>query len=592
MKKSLAVFLGALFFETQALAGVPPLPPPAPAASVIPWNAPDGAARNASEDAAPTYQSGSGLFTPAAMPNDFWAIYGAQQSGPAIYVKKVVVSCLSTSGGALPIRLQWTNGANIATGTYTTLTTGAGYIEKHDYSDPTPNATIQYWTENPTSRNGVSSSRYLIDEQDMVCGVNGSNAGTPAVFDFTTTRTKTNVLKYGANYAIALNANGVTLPAGAQFRVDVIWQEQKLVNVGFIGDSTTAMATAGYLNGGSNYIGGFGKTGALNSFINAQNLGSNGYRLYDFLNNLNGVTWPVGMVLGSGTGNPSTTSALQTGSYFQNYDVLVLTHGVNDIRQGILGSGQAAAQNRLTSMIDTFLDAVTNGTVSGASYTSPFAASYTISSIAWASNIATITTSTPHQFNALESSGVGVQISGSSNTAFNGAWTLAGVIDSTHFTVNMTTDPGAFSGTAQEQFTTIWYGTFSAMPQCKVILYSPNSFTADDPATSSGGTGNYMLYSGSLQGLWSGMTLAQAAQAASNILFNAYLPFASDSRVFQLVHQQSAGGGPFPSTVTTLANNSLMMNQLHPGSYGQWLKQQQIAPVLSLAVQSTLTGRY
>ena len=88
------------------------------------------------------------------------------------------------------------------------------------------------------------------------------------------------------------------------------------------------------------------------------------------------------------------------------------------------------------------------------------------------------------------------------------------------------------------------------------------------------------------------MTLAQAAQAASNILFNAYLPFASDSRVFQLVHQQSAGGGPFPSTVTTLANNSLMMNQLHPGSYGQWLKQQQIAPVLSLAVQSTLTGRY
>jgi hypothetical protein len=613
MKKNIfkiaAVFAGGFFTlmieclaVSRAYAGIPPIPPPAPAAATNNWTAPDGGVRQSSSGGGPTYQSDTGLFTPAANPTDVWALYGSNQFGPTIYLKQVRVSCLSTSGGSFPVLLQSTNSANISTGSYTTLTTATGYMSKRDAFDPNPSATAQYWTANPTARTGVSSSRSLISQQDIVCGTNGANAGTPVIFDFTGPGAKPFIQRYGVNYPVAVNLNGVALPAGAQLRIEAVWEEQKQVNVCMVGDSTTAVATAGYFNGSSSYLGGLSKTGAMNSVAAVFNLGSNGFRLADILNDLNGVTWPLGQVLGSGMGSPSTTSALQTGNYYQNCDVLVLTIGINDVRQGLLGTSQAVMQNRLVSMLDAFIYAVKNGTVLGASYTSPLAASYAVSNISWASNVATVTTSAPHQFSTAGSGesfsggGVAVTISGSSNAAFNGTWQLGSVIDATHFTVNMATDPGVFSGTAREQAATIWYGTFSAMPGAKVILYSPNSLTADDSASGSGGAGYYMDYpqtsAGTLVGVWSGMTLAQAAQAASNILFNAYASFSGDPRLFAVIHQQSVGGGPFPSTVTTLANNPLMMNQLHPGSYGQWLKNQQISPVIVRAVSAVAATRY
>lgn len=597
---SVAAALALSCAFSPARAGAPPIPPPAPTQSQAIWTAPDGSLREASESPAVTFHAATGLFTPAANPTDVFALYGSNQFGPTIYLKKLVVSCLSTSGGAFPVRVQQSTAANLTTGTVVAMTTSTGYVAKHDLFDPNPSATAQYWTANPTSRNGVASGRNLIAELDVVCGVNGSGAGAPAVFDFSSLRAKSVVQRYGSNYPIVVNLNGVALPSGAQLRVEAVWEEQKQVNVCMVGDSTTAVATSGFLNGSSSYLGGLSKTGALNGVAAVYNLGSNGFRLVDILNNLNSATWPLGQILGNGVGSPTTTTALQTGNYYQNCDVFVLTIGINDVRQGLVGATQAQMQNRLTALIDSFVYAVKNGTVSGGAYTSPLASSYAVSNIAWASNVATVTTSVPHQFStagggeSFSGGGVAVTISGSSNTAFNGTWQLASVVDATHFTLTMTSNPGSFSGVAQEQAATIWYGGFSAAPAAKIILYSPNSLTADD--TGSSAPGYWMMYpqtsSGTLVGVWSGLTLAQAAQAASNVLYNAYASFAADSRIFAVAHKQSAGGGAFPSTVTTLANNPLMMNQLHPGSYGQWVSAQQIAPIIVRAVQSVVSTRY
>jgi hypothetical protein len=554
---------------------------------------------SASESSAPSYRACTGLFTPAANPTDVFAFFPTGQS-PTPIVKRIVVSGLSTSGGAVPVRLQWTSNTNISTGTIAYCTIGNGYLTKHDNSDATPNGSVQYWTANPTSRNGISGSRQLESEQDLVFGTNGTNAGTPVVFEFSKLRNKSPTMKYSSNYALVINFNGVALPAGAQIRVEVEWEERRLLNVAFLGDSTTSNATIGYLHG-TYFNGGFGATGALNAYIIASNLGSNGFRLADYLNNLGGVTFPLGTVQGTGLGSPSTTTALQTVSAYQNCDVVVFTYGINDIRQGLLGVDQTSATNRLVALIDTAIYAMLNGTVSGASYTSPLATAYTISGITWSGGVATVTTSAPHQFSragageSYSGGGVAVTISGSSNTAFNGTWQLASVPGATTFTLTMASNPGAFSGTAQEQVATIWYGTYSAMPSAKIILYSPNSLTADDSANGASGTGWYMYYpqnsGGSLVGLWSGLTLAQAAQEASTILYNAYAAFAGDSRLYALVHQQSAGGGPFPSTVATLANNQLMQNQLHPGAYGQRLKAEQIGPYIAAAVRAIANVR-
>jgi hypothetical protein len=290
-KRSFAAFSALLCSVGLAFAGAPPIPPPPPTAAATNWTAPDGGVRQASESSGPSYNADTGLFNPAATPTDIAAIYGVSQFGPTIYVKQVRVSCLSTSGGSFPVRLQFTNGSNLSTGSYTTLTTSNGGLTKHDIFDPGPYATVQYWTANPTSRNGLSGTRSLVSEQDIVCGAAGTSAGTPVVFDFSSLRSKSMVLRYGANYTLSVNLNGVTLPAGAQLRVEIAWEEQKLVNVCMVGDSTTAIATAGYLNGSSNYLGGLSKTGALNAYTNIYNMGSNGFRLADILNNLNGVTW-------------------------------------------------------------------------------------------------------------------------------------------------------------------------------------------------------------------------------------------------------------------------------------------------------------
>jgi hypothetical protein len=95
------------------------------------------------------------------------------------------------------------------------------------------------------------------------------------------------------------------------------------------------------------------------------------------------------------------------------------------------------------------------------------------------------------------------------------------------------------------------------------------------------------------------------------VLYNAYNYFATnnsggaDPRLFALVHQQSAGQGalasgyavgsaPFPATVVAgvAGVNSLMQNQIHPGTYGQYLKQMQIAPYIVKAASALLANRY
>lgn len=525
---------------------------------------PDGSQRVSADSPAPTYSASTGLFTPPATPTDILALLPAGSNFPVLAVKKIVVSGTSTAGGqSLFVRAIFSgnggdNGHSVVTN------------NPRDKYDGSSQAQVWRFTSNRTTGSapvGGSDTRPVIDEADLILGIAGASAGTPVVFDFTT-GDKAPTVRQAYDY-IVVGLNGQTMPSGTQLRVTIVWTEQQAIRFGALGDSTTSNATPDLLNAGANF-GGVGRTGATNAVVTVDNLGSNGFRLYDFLNNANGVTYSLSQYLS------------------WNYDANWLCYGINDARKGDLGANTASCINRLTAMLDTAIQAMLYGTTSGTFYTSPKATRYAITAASWAANTATLTT-TPHGYSTTET--VRLEVAEMTSTGYNGSYSCT-FPGATSIQYTLGSNPGAATVFGTVAFTTQWPATASGNPDTKIILWSPNPICADDA-----GDGTYGGLSASantvLSGLWTGMTLAQAAQELTNILYAAYQPFASDSRILALLNKQDVlGRTALPIAQMTCSGTVYMVNQLHPGVWGRKITLRQIMPVIQRAIKATRAMRY
>jgi hypothetical protein len=527
----------------------------------MPIVAPDGSLRVASEDSAPVYGVCTGLFAPAATPTDVVAL-SPQNFGRSLSIKKVIVRGLSTAGGqALRVRLQLSpNGGTPGSVSYPTP------FAYDPYDGPGNNATgfvFQFGANRTVNGDGVGSGRSLIDEKDMVLGLagTGGSAGTPVVFDFTGGNVKCPCVKWQYQWVV-VNLNGQTMPAGTQISVTIVWQEQRIARVAAIGDSTTALATTGFLNGGNN-AGGMGASGLLNSVAAIDNLGSNGFRLWDYLNAANGVTY--------------SAQSAQNGAY----DIALFSYGINDIRQGLLGVDQPSATNQLTAMIDAAIYSLLNGTTAGQTYVSPLATPYAISSITWSGGVATVTTVGAHGFGANWAS-YSVAIAGCTPSGYNGTYTIT-VTGANTFTFALVSNPGALTVAGAATFAILWATTNAALPDARIILQAPAAFTTDDAGD---GPHYYLSAAGNstLSGLWNGLTLAVAAELASTILANAYRAFVGDARIFVVVQKNDVLGG-YPSKTTSASG--VMANQIHPNARGQTLEARQVWPQILSAIAAS-----
>ena len=411
----------------------------------------------------PSFTAGSVDFTPAATPTDV-AVLICQNYGRVVKLRRVVVSGIATSTATINVLLQ--KSVNGGGGTQVAMEPG-----KADLRDSNPTGKAYHYTANRTSNgDGVSSTRPIIAAGRLTFAT-ATTVGEPCVFEFGADGEKTTTLRDLISWVV-VNLQGQTMPSGAKLSVTFEWWEERQARIAFAGDSTTSNA--------SFLFSALGDTGWLNSFACIENLGSNGFRLTDFINNTNGVTYPMSQVLS------------------RYNDVLVLCYGINDVRQG------ATTEAQLVSMIDAVIHATLNGTTSGETYTSPVGA----------------------------------------RTTFT------------------------------------WPSTMQASPDCKIILWGPNSLLADDP----GATGFVPA-----SGIFAGLSQAERTQLASEILYDAYQAFDSDPRIHALVQKQEL----FGQTVATKAANIAAgrpwwTDILHPNERGQVLSARQIAPVLRRASQKAL----
>lgn len=98
----------------------------------------------------------------------------------------------------------------------------------------------------------------------------------------------------------------------------------------------------------------------------------------------------------------------------------------------------------------------------------------------------------------------------------------------------------------------------ASKPELEIILYGPNALSSDNYNSN-----GYVTATGG----FAGMTLAQAAQAANDIMYNAYASFASDSRVKKVLQKQDVTG----RTAVTVAASGYLSDQLHPNARAQVL---------------------
>lgn len=408
----------------------------------------------------PTFRSGVVGFTPAALATDIIALY-AQGYGRTILLEQVTISGTATSAAVIDVLIQ--RSYNGGGGTSATLPTA-----RLDMRDRPANAILTAYSANRTSGgNGVDANRPLLGAGKLHLG-SATTPGNQLHFRFDQARRP---LLRDLNEWLVLNLVGQTIPAGCQLNVMVEWSEVADVPVQFAGDSTTSNATQMFAE--------LANSGLLPAICNFNNSGSNGYRLQDALLNTNSIPYP----LVGGNGILQRLGAAP--------GVLVLCFGINDMRQGL------KTRAELVSMIDAAIYATLNGTVAGATYTSPMGA----------------------------------------GTAFT------------------------------------WPATIAANPDARIVLWGPNSLTTD------GNGAGYVTLTGRFA---TGYTLAQAAQAITDDLREAYEAFRDDPRVFRLVQKQD----DFGRTSRTVAESGLMQDILHPNARGQVLSARQIAAVLRDAVAS------
>ncbi len=404
----------------------------------------------------PTYSAGYVGLTPAANPTDIAVLMPQDYSGAAIFLRRVSISATADTAATVDVLLQ--RSPNGGGGTMVAMSRA-----RHELSDALAWAAVQVYTANRSSNgNGISNERPVFRAGKLSIGTATTQA--PAlVWEFD--REKAPCIRNLIDYLV-VNLNAQTLPANTKIDIDIEWHEENVPRVAFAGDSTFSNALDIFAT--------LGRAGYVTSQATINNLGSNGYRLTDYLMHTNGVTYPQG-----------------GGAGVLNYkpDVLVIGYGINDVRTG------ATSQAQLISMIDAAIYATLNGTTSGATYTSPLGA----------------------------------------GTVFT------------------------------------WPATIAAVPDCKIILWGPNSFTSD-------GNGSNFVEVGS--GVHTGLTVPQAAQFDTDLLYNAYEAFRNDGRIHALVQRQDVTG----RTITTVAANGLMTDILHPNARGQVLLARQIKPFLVEAI--------
>jgi hypothetical protein len=493
--------------------------------------APDGALRTYNTNWEPCYTASSVFFTPAATPTDVLA-FGLASFSRTPVLRRITVRGVSTAGGQqLRVRLQRAvNGG--------TLTFTSPVVARMDSNDPAPTAAIYQFSVNRGGGldNGISSSRPLYAEKYMTLGVAGTSIGE-VTFDFDEGMKRPNV-KQISDWLV-LNFDGQTLPSGTQIAYTIEWSEPRLVRIGYSGDSTTSNAVLGLLNGGPT-LGGRGTSGLWNSLGVFDNLGTSGRTLSDFVNATGGVGFPLSTLCQRG------------------YDAVFLNWGINDIRTGQVGRTQAGAINRLVSQYDAAIHALINGMTSGQAYVSSRTNSFAIQSMSWSGGTVTVTTTANHDMRTGEA--VVHNISGCTPSGYNGAFTCTATGANT-FTYPLASDPGAMTVAGSVAFATVWNATQTGGPDIKIVLLGPNAFTSDDA-----GAGSPFNFLGSpLTGLWSGMTLAQAAAAASDILYQAAAAFVGDARLFAVFQQQDVLGRS-PGSVAASGDYD---NQIHPGALGQ-----------------------
>lgn len=157
---------------------------------------------------------------------------------------------------------------------------------------------------------------------------------------------------------------------------------------------------------------------------------------------------------------------------------------------------------------------------------------------------------------------------------------LISLIDaSIYAALNGTTSGQTYTSTMGAGSTYTWTGTCIGNPDAKIILWGPNPLASDDP----GATGWV-----SLSGRWAGMTTAQAAQAITDDLREAYAAFANDPRVFRLVQKQDVLG----ITCKTVAVGGFMTDILHPNARGQTALARQIYPHILDAVHAAYSDLF
>lgn len=310
-----AIFLLAALSPPAAQAGVVPIPQKAYPGILSPAQA----ARVSADGTAPTFSTGVVDFTPAATPTDVFAIT-AQAFDRAISVKRVTVSCIADTASTLEVLLQ--TSSNGGGGTQVALNTSTA---ARDPRDSGPTGLAYYYTANRTSNGqGVTGNRSIVAVGRMTCAT-ATAAGTTQVFDFGTRGGKAPMIKDLVKW-VTVNLNGQTLVSNTKLSIDAEWSEEKAIRFCFDGDST--FSNANFL------FNTLGTAGALNSYAIVDNLGSNGYRLTDFLNNTNGVTYPL------------------TQAVARNPEVHVVGYGLNDARQG------ATTQAAFTTLLSQTIDAI------------------------------------------------------------------------------------------------------------------------------------------------------------------------------------------------------------------------------------------
>jgi len=254
-------------------------------------------------------------FTPAANPTDIFSILPTGYDS-VIKLKRVSIIGIADVAATLNVLLQSApNGALTGNNCFVKIFDGQPASGSSVYVGP--GAVCQYYTANDANgnRNGISSSRPIIGSGKLVFGT-ANTPCFPLVFEFGANGEKEPMLRDLVSW-IVLNLQGQALPAGAKLSINLVWEEQRTVRVSFVGDSTYSNATFLYPV--------LTMSGKIQTIASIDNLGSNGYRLIDYINNTNGVTYP------------------QVAVITRLKDIFILGYGINDVRAGATTKDQLIA---------------------------------------------------------------------------------------------------------------------------------------------------------------------------------------------------------------------------------------------------------